>query len=329
MPVFALYRFHLEKIGRGSSDVFAETEDCEYNTLEEMIESRFPESGVEIQIGEIIETGQGDNRTSELVAHMTFVEAHSDNIVILNFQAIKTKTINNENWTSENVGHYPPIRIIIDTRPGRCLIAIEKKLSVIKPDKACNMLIDWFRMYLNSKSVRIECIPLSKSVDFWDGVYEIQRITHDRIRNVKFCFSKETEPDDNDRTFVSVLTRWMSVFAKNGELSLNIENDEHLKKVHDDMTRMARLCYNDSRYNLQVGFAKFGIYRYGQDVVAQYGLENDVIEKFLPHYYPKDAFTDESPKAGLIGWLDTVHQLFLDYGKPASSQQKRKKFGRI
>ena len=97
MPVFALYRFHLEKIGRGSSDVFAETEDCEYNTLEEMIESRFPESGVEIQIGEIIETGQGDNRTSELVAHMTFVEAHSDNIVILNFQAIKTKTINNEN----------------------------------------------------------------------------------------------------------------------------------------------------------------------------------------------------------------------------------------
>lgn len=325
MAQFALYRYELKSVEGKQQDIF---DNKQYNTKEDFFESFFPEAGKEFKVGEIVkEDANGEKST--LDSHKTSVEAHHEHIIVLRFQTNKKVTLKTEDWQNDPRPHHPDLRIIIDNRNEHYLIAIEKKTSIMEPDKACAIVHDWLKIKMNGSGVRFDCNPLTKTIDFWDAVHEIQRLTHDRLTSVKFCFQKEEEKKNRDKDFVSLLTQWISSFGKDASLNVNIENDEHLKTVHDDLTRMARLCYDNSNYSLEVKFLLFGIYKYGQDVKAQYGMEDSVIDDFCPHLYNGDAFNDEEPKQRLITWLNIVNEIFSDYGKPASSIKKRKIYNRI
>lgn len=98
---------------------------------------------------------------------------------------------------------------------------------------------------------------------------------------------------------------------------------------------MAELCKQNPHYNLLVKYEHFGIFRYGQDVRAQYGVESDVLESFVnPRSEPTDdiLFPDEEEELKRITlpeWLDKVQMLYQKYEEESLSVKKRTRRRRL
>ena len=54
-----------------------------------------------------------------------------------------------------------------------------------------------------------------------------------------------------------------------------------LNAIHEDLLNLAEICLNEGEYDLSIHFFSYGIFRYGSDVVAQYGIEQSIIDDFV------------------------------------------------
>lgn len=208
-------------------------------------------------------------------------------------------------------------------------MAIEKKSAAFDPDKACDLLQESFNRMMHNHGVKIGFTRLEKQALFWDAVNEIRRKFDDAVQRVQFDFNGGERSAD-DASFADRLTEWVGLFARHGQLAVDIENDLRLKEVEKDLTRMADLCYQNRNYNLTVKFRDFGLFRYGQDIKAQLGLEDEVIDVFVAR--ARQLKTDEpADKAdqNMLGWFDRIRVLFDEYGKNSSVKSKRKAGNRL
>ena len=334
MAIFAIYRYNLRTFKK-LENLFSDDEEyqkhAKYESPEELFESFIGKTGQPITgIADVVEKGRGKNRVTEWEKHGNEIEQHKDNIIVFRLQANKSKKINKEDWTKDTVGHYPDCRVIIDNRKGSNLMVIERKTTTFSdPDKAMELLQSSFNRMMYDYGVAIEFERLSKQESFWNAVNEIREKFGDVVNRVQFDFKGEEQKED-DGSFTFKLMQWASLFAENSSLVMNVGDDTRLKQVEQDLTRMSELCYRNRYYNLTVKFRDFGLFRYGQDIKAQFGLEDEVIENFIGRVKQLDAFEDNSEdEKTLTKWFDRVNILFDDYGKKTLVDKKRNNEGRV
>lgn len=333
MAIFAIYQFRIAKFKKLEQRLnFSEEKKSEvlYETDEELLESLFPKQGGSISIATLKDKGKRNMIIKEIEKHDNRVEQKKDHIIVFRLQANQTRKINHEDWTFDKVGHHPDCRIILDCRRGSGLMVIEKKVSVFEPDEACNLICNAINNTLKDYGRSIKFERLEKSSDFWKGVNEIREKFHDSVKRVQFDFVGDKEQQSPATDLASRLTEWAGLLAARASLSWEMENDEVLKKVEGDLTRMSELCYKNSNYNLNVKFRDFGLYRYGQDIQAQLGLEDEIIDKFVLPAKNQDLFDPGDREGSMLAeWFDRINVLFEDYGKDVPVQSNRVEGDRV
>ena len=71
-----------------------------------------------------------------------------------------------------------------------------------------------------------------------------------------------------------------------------------------------------------VKFRQFGVYRYGADLLAQFGVDDEVLKNFENGSLEFD-FEANASTYGLMVWLDKLFTLLNDYGKHAVSTKRK------
>lgn len=56
------------------------------------------------------------------------------------------------------------------------------------------------------------------------------------------------------------------------------DGEVKLHEVSDDVSHIAALCLEHPGYDLMVKFRQFGVYRYGADLLAQFGVDDEVLK---------------------------------------------------
>ena len=109
-----------------------------------------------------------------------------------------------------------------------------------------------------------------------------------------------------------------------GALSLNAEGNGEikLKEIYEDITNLANICLASKCYDLTVKFKNFGIYRYGAEQLAQFGVDEQLLNSFASGVR-QIGFEDGDNPYALIDWLDKLSELLQGYAK-INIQQGRK-----
>lgn len=336
MTIFAIYRYNMSSLGMKepsfSQDEEYKTHD-KCKTLEEKFESFFGKAEDQVLgIKEVKEKRNGKKSSVEGEEHLCTVKQHKNNIIILRLKANKKKTVETIEDQKQDVEHHPGCLIIIDNRKGSNLMVVERNSSAFSdPDKVMAIMRDSFNRKMQEYGCAIEITPLRKKEKFWVAVDEIRHKLKDSITCIKFDFKAE-EQKEHAKGKIYEIMKWFNLFAKDSELSMNIGDEHKLEQVKSDLDCMAELCLQSPDYNLTVKFHDFGLFRYGQDVKAQYGIEDDVIKEFIRPScsYVQDLFADDlSPVIDLPQWFDNVNILFADYEQETSLGRKRNTRGRV
>ena len=98
--------------------------------------------------------------------------------------------------------------------------------------------------------------------------------------------------------------------------------DVKLDEVREDLTHIADICMKQKEYDLVVKFKKFGLYKYGADIKAQFGVDDSVISDFGQG---KKEIAEDNPEGtfALIQWLDRINKLMVDYEDATPILQRR------
>lgn len=338
MAIFTIYRYKFEPLDGKQPSIPGDEEyqrHSTYKSQESLFESFFGKAEDIIPgIKEIKKKEKGKVSSVEAEEHVCKIKQHKDNIIILRLKANKTKTVETQDDSTMNIGHHPGSLILIDNRKGYHLIAVERNTAVFSDsDKVVSIIQEAFNSKMNEYGLSIKIELLTKKKDFWEAVNEIRSKLRDSVTSVKFDFKSKEKEDGKGR--IHDLINWLSLFAKDSSLSMNIENDENLKKVKTDLDNMADLCQQNSDYHLTVKFRDFGLFRFGQDMKAQYGLEDKVIEHFVsprptePSLFNDLFYDNDITDMSLSQWFDKINILFADYEKVAPVGRTRNTRGRV
>jgi len=337
--IFTIYRYKVKQMTAMQLELFTDgvrLKPKDYATKELFFESFLPEKGQPLDIWKEIRKESNEEYVLEKDPYTNMVIEHREHIIILALQAKKAKKIYDANWGSHAEPNFPPFVVVFDNREGHQFLCIEH--AAMDTDKSAELLQTSINAQMNRFGYCFEIVRLKRKFGFLDAVYHIKDRLKDNVNRVVFDFANNMEQKKQLASkFVHALTEWIGKFADSGQIAANISNDERLKEetIRQDLQLMAELCTENSNYNLFVKFEHFGLYRFGQDVKAQFGVGNDVLKAFTqPQEVNKQEMSlfaeeEESPKITLQQWLDDVKKLYLDYEEEALSVKKRKRTRRL
>lgn len=314
MAQFALYHYELSAFDNKQPRLFVlNNPEHSYKSMEQLFESFLPGRGSSLDVKEVKVYGKGEDKVTTYEPHGSEVLQNKNHIIAFKVQKNGTKKIETVNWETETVEHHPNVKVLIDNRPDRQIIAIENK-SAFKADKAFELLKKDFNLKLKDYYVRFDCYALLKKAGFWDSVNEIKHRFGDFIKRVQFdfigCERKGNKITDKLESFLKTIN------AAHGGMFMDFCDADELQRAEEDIENMARLCYTNKRYNLSVKFRDFGTFCFGQDIKAQWGLDDEKIEAFSEKYTQLDAFAGEGGDKAfqdIADWFDKINVLFADY----------------
>lgn len=338
--IFSIYRYKIDRLQAVQGELFNKGEkrmDMKGASKEMIFESLIPEKN---KIIELWNAPKKNKNGEEVIVKDTYnnrVLEHRDGIIVLELQANGSKLIYDEDWNKHPEPNHMPFYVIIDNRENHGFIAIQR--AAMDTDKSAEVLQNSFNYLLNKAGYRFEVVRLKNQLKFIEAVYHIKDKLKDNVSKVVFDFDKNLDEKKKlSSRFVHALSEWIGRFADSGQVTANISNDERLKneEVQQDLELMAELCSTNPNYNLLVRFKRFGLYRYGHDIKAQFGMDEDVlslfVEKDKDSIAPKLLFeTGEEQKQviTLPAWLDDIMKLYKDYEEEALSVKKRRRVGRL
>ncbi len=314
MAQFALYHYELSPFTNKEPRLFPiDNPDHKYDSMEALFESFLPGRGSSLGVKEAKVKGTGEDKITTYEAHGSEVLQNKNHIIAFKVQRNGTKKVDTVDWEKEDVPHHPSVRVLIDNREDRQIIAIENN-SGFKAEKAYELLKSHFNNNLKDYYVRFECYPLLKKADFWESVDEIKHRFNDFIKRVQFDF---VGVERSGAMFSDKLSSFLNIInSAHGGIFMDFTDTDQLNRAKDDIVNMAELCYRNKDYNLTVKFRDFGSFCYGQKIKAQWGLDDDKIDKFSKKYIQMDMF-DVGDKAfnDIAEWFDKIRTLFDDYIK--------------
>lgn len=337
MPIFAFYDFKIGQRKDEEADMFKEQEKedniqlKQYDSPEACFGSFF-KTGGKLSLNVLREKGKGKEKTVEWEPFENDVLMVADGVILMTIENNKWKHTTNKKKDVAHE-HHPYCHVVIDNRPGHHVMAVVKNSAFDnKPDKVCGILYQAFNneTILGQYHLKIEFTKRQRAKnEFWPVVNDIRSIFKDRVRQIRMDFSgdddEELSPEAQD--MVAVMRMLARKSASTAAVTLNADGEEvKLDELYDDLTNMANICLTQKGYDLTVKFRTFGLYRYGADIVAQFGVEDEVIEEF-ENGVRKMNFENPNGSFALIEWLDRMIAL-LDKYEDEIPVQKRGKRGR-
>ena len=272
---YIIYNYYLQRFSEGREDRMS-AEQCA-KLLEEFMPDECKENGLKI-VGTKKKGGE-----QELSHHGNRLEQHFRNMACLLVEANKTKKIT-QNYTDHEEDHNPYLHVLFDFNPEHCLIAIERKESVMKVEQAILLLKNTFNTLLRDKGLQLVCEQPKIPMDFWELIRFVNNRFEDRLKKVSLVFdndksqnSKKNKSEENKKLkFVDEL---ISHFSKGG-LYIDLADDNELEKYKEDVLYFASLCA-ENNYQLVAEFSKFGALYHTDFFPAIMPLGNDVLDEFI------------------------------------------------
>lgn len=340
MPLFNFYSFELVPVNQPidlfssaeaeAEGVVAEPQEAPDASLDARLGSLFT-TGKQLLLHTLIQRGSGRNKTSEWEKYTCDVLRHEAGVVLLTIDNNKVKytTVNKKERSNE---HHPYCHVVIDNRPDRGIIGIERNAAFdSRTDRVADILREGLTYELRPYRCQLLIRQLKKrSSDFWPTVTLLRNSFQDGVKQISLDL-EGCDAADHTNQMLSLLTSFAKRAKADTVVMVNAKGDGEvdLDEVYDDMTQIAAICVAQKGYNLSVKFRHFGVYRYGHDLLAQFGVDDQLLTQFdqgvsrLPastgdlfsHELPSTEQTESHPFGtnGLLDWLDTLHKLLKDY----------------
>lgn len=331
MAIFAIYRYKISSC-EGEANLFGESDKeklLHYASPEACFGSFFTTGG-KLPLNVLKEKGTGKNKEREWASYQNDVLRVENGVALITVENNKVKhTTNNKKDVPHE--HHPFCHVVIDNRPGRQIMAIVKNTAFDnKPEKVCGIFSQAFNnaAVLGQYHLKIEFTKCSRGRDdFWFVINDIRTKFNDSVCQIRMDFSgKNSEAQADPKDMVAIMQALSIKSESTAVLTLNAEGngEVRLDELHDDLVNMANICLHSKGYDLTVKFRTFGLYRYGSDVAARFGVEDEVIDEF-ENGTRKMNFENPEGSFALIDWLDRITVLIENYPDEAPVQTGRKK----
>ena len=272
---YIIYNYYLHRYSGGKEER-ASAEKCV-----EIIERLMPDDQKENGLKIISTKKKGGEQ--EISKHGNRLEQHFRKMACLLVEANKTKTITID-YKNHEEEHNPFIHVLFDFNPEHCLIAIERKESVMKVEQAILLLKNTFNTLLRDDGWQLVCEQPNIPMGFWELIRFVKDRFEDRLKKVSLVFdndksqnSKKNKSEENKKLkFVDEL---ISHFGKGG-LYIDLADDNELEKYKEDVLYFASLCA-ENNYQLVAEFSKFGALYHTDFFPAIMPLGNDVLDEFI------------------------------------------------
>lgn len=320
----AIFNFYAYKIGQaeGEHDFFQESDESikKYASAEECFGSFF-NSKHSFQLPILKSKRRGKEKTQEFEKYNCEVARHENGIILMTIENNKFKHTIIDKKDHKNP-HHPFCNIIIDNRQGKQIIGIERNSAFDNnTDKVAQLLAHGMGMLMKPYHKKMTINRLKKrNTEFWSVVDDVITKFKDAVKQIRLDFNGEEEKNSGD------LVQLLSSLARKTEsiavFMLNAEGDGEVKlqEIHEDLTNMAKVCLAQKNYDLSVKFKKFGIYRYGSDLLAQFGIEEEYITQFEEGTKVLDFYKEATDFEGNIQnvyeleeWLNKLGELLNEY----------------
>lgn len=301
MATFAFYRFKLNDPSC-TKETFAAFE---------------PEKRLDLIVSQRKKDGSYEDNKVVTKCYNNDVLTNHEDILVMTIENNKQKatTIDKQKVQHE---HHPFCHVIIDYREGHNIIAIERNGAFDnKPEKVRDILFHGLNRIFYRQNLTIELTPLAKSYkDIMEAIEMIRRRHHDRVK--KICLDFNSKHNPNRQVDTNSITTAMALLADKanakGLVAFQSEGDEEMdiNAIQQELLAIADICYREGEYDLSIHFYSYGIFRYGADVVAQFGVDQSVIDEFVNQADSMDADRDRD---SLPNWLDKMKDTFSDYNE--------------
>ena len=332
MAVFAFYSFEWRHLSRQPELTFPElTPSAQYDEYADVFHEVFPcESKVELHYAIRRKDGTYDKYAFETFNND--VLANRGGILIMTIDANKQKTTIVDKHKIAHQ-HNPYSYVIVDYRQGQNLIAIQKNAAFNNdPEKLADIILHTFNRLFESYDLRMTMKPLSRDgLSFWDAVNEIRQRHHDKVKRISLDFTKANDPiTRSSNTAIALISGIAQKLSAKGMMVVetNDDNEVDLDKVYEDMLALSEICSEQREYELNVHFFSYGIYRFGADVMAQFGVEDKMLDNYITDDVDIDLFGVHDT---LDKWLVKMKDLLesQDYAattitEPASKPSRRR-----
>lgn len=225
--------------------------------------------------------------------------------------------------------HHPFCHVILDNRPGHQYVGIERNSAFgTKTDKVANILCTGLSLKLHEYHRKMEIERLTKkNAELWNVVDQVMDTFDDRVVQIRLDYQGDsTEGKEVNRMLGGMLMLAKksdsdALFALNGKTSNGVRIDD----IRTDLQHIAEMCLKSPNYALAVKFKNFGVYRYGADLMAQFGTDDNVINDFATGKTVMN-FDTGQPDYDLRLWLDRLERLMTkDYkNEPIQSTRTRR-----
>ena len=233
-----------------------------------------------------------------------------------------------DKYEREEIESNPYCYVLIDNRPGVCLIAIEKSSAWgSKPDLLRDMLLENLNPILADKfdlEMRIEARMNPK--DIWEFVHERLYEHEDYIRKISFSFQNPKKI--NKTNAMKVKSGRLRSMMRTVEISdalkgfFTMEFDKNtndkISQKNKDMAEMVQLC-GENGYDISINFKEYKTYRINDYVRAYYPMTLDVLQRFSIGTQTIEGCTE------LESWFDTVEEQTKAYVNESEVPTRRNK----
>ena len=233
-----------------------------------------------------------------------------------------------DKYEREEIESNPYCYVLVDNRPGICLMAIEKSSAWAgKPDLVRDMLLENLNPALADRfdlEMRIEARMNPK--DIWEFVHERLFEHEDYIRKVQFVFQNPKKI--NKSNAMEVKSARLKAMLRTVEISdalkgfFTMEFDKttnsKISQQNKDMAEMVRLC-GENGYDIVITFKEFKTYRINDYVRAYYPMTLDVLQRF------GIGSRTINDKTELEEWFDLVDEQTKGYVNESEVPKRRNK----
>ena len=221
-----------------------------------------------------------------------------------------------DRYERQEIESNPYCTVLIDNRPGACLMAIEKSSAWRnKPDLLRDMMLENVNRQLADRfdlEMRIEA--RMNPTDIWEFVHDRLFAHDDYIRKVAFTFQNPKKINRTDA--MEVKSARLKAMLKTVEISdalkgfFAMEFDKatngKISEKNRDMAEMVRLC-GENGYDISITFKEYKTYRINDYVRAYYPMSAEVLQEF------GNGTLTLSGKSRLEEWFDLVADQTKDY----------------
>lgn len=316
MALFAFYNFQLTKIGKPTEINFPDLAPKPITTDQHsLFRTLFPEDGM-ADLHILVPNKDGSYDEDKRITYKNDVYANYGDIIVMNIENNKEKTTIVDKQKVKHK-HHPYCYVIIDYRPEQCLLAVEKSIAFdSQPDKLKDILDQTLNRLFYNYGFSITFTPLvQKDLKFWDAITEIRSQNNDKVKKICLDFHNKDKNDKSTKGASCIPTALLEALAKkadaNGFMVLEAEEGQtvNVDAIQEDITQIADICYKQKEYDLTVYFSSYGIYRFGADLTAQFGIDARIIQNYIDRIDEKDIFNSAN---NLSSWLDNMKVILMN-----------------